>query len=82
MKINHEETKETKKDQKKTFVIFVSSWLIFGGVIHVAMRRPETMKIAPGYASLPACFASINGQLKKPRTLEAMRTQGFSEEKP
>jgi hypothetical protein len=31
-KINHEETKEMKKDQKKTFVPFVpfvSSWLIF-----------------------------------------------------
>jgi len=26
--INHEETKSTKKDQKKTFVLFVSSWLI------------------------------------------------------
>jgi len=30
----------------------------------------------PGYASLPACFDSINGRLMKPRTLEAMRTQG------
>ncbi len=29
MKINHEETKNTKNDQKKTFVFFVSSWLIF-----------------------------------------------------
>src|SRR5262245_441380 len=29
MKINHEETKDTKKDQKKTFALFVSSWLIF-----------------------------------------------------
>jgi len=26
--INHEETKSTKKDQKKTFALFVSSWLI------------------------------------------------------
>jgi hypothetical protein len=31
MKINHEATKETKKDQKTTFVLFVASWLIFGG---------------------------------------------------
>ncbi|HEV2663686.1 MAG TPA: hypothetical protein VG324_02185, partial [Blastocatellia bacterium] len=28
MIINHEETKNTKKDQKKTFALFVSSWLI------------------------------------------------------
>jgi hypothetical protein len=28
MKINHEETKNTKKEQEKTFVLFVSSWLI------------------------------------------------------
>jgi len=27
-KINHEETKNTKKDKKKIFVLFVSSWLI------------------------------------------------------
>jgi len=26
---NHEETKTTKKEQKKVFVVFVSSWLIF-----------------------------------------------------
>jgi hypothetical protein len=26
---NHEETKKTKKEQKKVFVLFVSSWLIF-----------------------------------------------------
>ncbi|HKQ80123.1 MAG TPA: hypothetical protein VJ810_40900 [Blastocatellia bacterium] len=38
------------------------------------------MKIAPGYASLPACFASIKDRHTKPGTLEAMRTQGFSEE--
>jgi hypothetical protein len=28
MKINHEETKNTKIEQEKTFVLFVSSWLI------------------------------------------------------
>jgi hypothetical protein len=28
MKINHEDTKNTKKDQKKIFALFVSSWLI------------------------------------------------------
>jgi hypothetical protein len=28
MRINHEETKNTKKEQEKTFVLFVSSWLI------------------------------------------------------
>jgi hypothetical protein len=28
MKINHEETKNTKKEQEKTFVLFVASWLI------------------------------------------------------
>jgi len=26
---NHEETKKTKKEQKKVFVLFGSSWLIF-----------------------------------------------------
>src|SRR5215470_18059764 len=26
-------------------------------------RRPETMKIAPGYASLPACQSSITGRV-------------------
>jgi hypothetical protein len=29
MRGNHEETKNTKKDQKKNFAPFVSSWLIF-----------------------------------------------------
>jgi len=38
------------------------------------------MKIVPGYASLPARFASINNLLKKPSALEATRTQGFPEE--
>jgi hypothetical protein len=28
MRINHEETKSAKKNRKKTFVLFVSSWLI------------------------------------------------------
>jgi hypothetical protein len=28
MKINHEETKITKKEQEKTFVLFVASWFI------------------------------------------------------
>jgi hypothetical protein len=28
MRINHEETKGTKKRAEKTFVLFVSSWLI------------------------------------------------------
>ncbi|HKC88566.1 MAG TPA: hypothetical protein VKG02_21460, partial [Blastocatellia bacterium] len=41
-------------------------------------RRPEIMKIAPGCAPLPACFASIKERWEKPGTLEAMRTQGFS----
>src|SRR5215475_6441746 len=27
--INHEETKSAKKEKKKTFALFVSSWLIF-----------------------------------------------------
>ena len=26
---NHEETKNTKKERRKIFVFFVSSWLIF-----------------------------------------------------
>src|SRR5215472_14831780 len=30
----------------------------------------------PGYASLPACQASINRRVVETRTLEAMRTQG------
>jgi len=29
MKINHEDTKNTKKEHKQIFVFFVSSWLIF-----------------------------------------------------
>jgi len=29
MKINHEETKNTKKGQKNIFALFVSSWLVF-----------------------------------------------------
>jgi hypothetical protein len=28
MKINHEDTKNTKKGQEKIFALFVSSWLI------------------------------------------------------
>jgi len=28
VRINHEETKETKKRPEKTFALFVSSWLI------------------------------------------------------
>src|SRR5262249_11143615 len=32
---------------------------VFRGALHVASRRPETMKIDPGYASLPACQSSI-----------------------
>src|SRR5215831_12019579 len=35
MRINHEETKNTKKGRKKTFALFVSSWMIFGGVMRV-----------------------------------------------
>src|SRR4029434_2394732 len=31
MRINHEETKRTKKRPEKTFVLFVSSWLILLG---------------------------------------------------
>jgi len=31
MRINHEETKGTKKKPEKAFVLFVSSWLIFRG---------------------------------------------------
>jgi hypothetical protein len=34
---NHEETKKTKKEQKKVFVLFVSSWLIF--ILFQASRR-------------------------------------------
>jgi hypothetical protein len=30
MKINHEETKSAKKEHKKIFALFVSSWLILG----------------------------------------------------
>src|SRR5262245_28188015 len=43
MKINHEDTKETKKEQKRpTRVrIFVVDFL---RSLHVALRRPETMK--------------------------------------
>jgi hypothetical protein len=41
MKINHEETKNTKKEQEKTFVLFVSSWLILGGAVHVAMSDAQ-----------------------------------------
>jgi hypothetical protein len=33
MKINHEETKGTKKEHKNTFALIVSSWLIFGGAL-------------------------------------------------
>ncbi|HKQ73929.1 MAG TPA: hypothetical protein VJ810_09400 [Blastocatellia bacterium] len=35
MKINHEEMKETKEDQKTDVSPFLS-WLIVGGVVHVA----------------------------------------------
>src|SRR5215813_13240242 len=38
------------------------------------------MKIAPGYASLPARQASSIGLRSKQSTLEAMRTQGFPQE--
>src|SRR5262245_32089240 len=41
---------------------------------------PALALIGPGYASLPACSASIKDRLGKPGTLEAMRTQGFSQE--
>ncbi|MGH9751205.1 MAG: hypothetical protein ACREA2_00330, partial [Blastocatellia bacterium] len=34
------------KEQKKIFVLFVSSWLIFRRNLHAALRRLETMKIA------------------------------------
>jgi hypothetical protein len=44
MKINHEETKNTKEDPEKIFVLFVSSWLIFRRSLHVALRRPERMR--------------------------------------
>ncbi|HJZ95547.1 MAG TPA: hypothetical protein VKE70_03520 [Candidatus Solibacter sp.] len=40
MKINHEETKKTKKDQKNRRRK-VSSWLIFRGVIHVAVSDAQ-----------------------------------------
>jgi hypothetical protein len=30
MRINHEETKSVKKERKKIFALFVSSWLIPG----------------------------------------------------
>src|SRR5262245_32306699 len=49
---------------------------------HVTLRRPEKLKNAPGYASLPACswqktyFFSISPFAES--TLEALRTQGFS----
>jgi hypothetical protein len=43
MKFNHEETKNTKKNQK-IFVFFVSSWLVSGGAFKSGMsllhRRP------------------------------------------
>ncbi|MCI0388215.1 MAG: VWA domain-containing protein [Acidobacteria bacterium] len=41
---------------------------------------PAPTLIGPGYASLPACFASIKDRLENPSTLEAMRTQGVSQE--
>jgi hypothetical protein len=37
MKTNHEETKSAKIFFRSFFVFFVSSWLVFGGVVHVAM---------------------------------------------
>jgi hypothetical protein len=40
-KIDHEETKETKKDRQKTFVLFVSSWLIPEGAF---MSRCDALK--------------------------------------
>ncbi|MCI0391963.1 MAG: hypothetical protein MOB07_24780 [Acidobacteria bacterium] len=73
MKINHEETKNTKKDQKKfsyLFVFFVSSWLIFRRSLHVALRRPETMKKrgagfqpAPGLMGRPRKGPQARGQV-------------------
>jgi hypothetical protein len=40
MEINHEDTKNTKIKIRKTFVLFVSSWLISGGV-SVGPQRPD-----------------------------------------
>jgi hypothetical protein len=38
--INHEETKKRRKNGRAIFVIFVSSWLIFGYCPSIAQRRP------------------------------------------
>ena len=42
MEINHEDTKNTKIKSRKTFVLFVSPWLISRGVVHVAS---DTLKL-------------------------------------
>src|SRR5262249_40951488 len=43
MKINHEETKSAKKTES-IFALFVSSWLIFRGPLHLTLLRHEGMK--------------------------------------
>ncbi len=47
----------------------------------MALRRPETMKIAPGYASLGSALGFHHSSNDRSRARsQAMRTRGFSEE--
>src|SRR5262249_21367776 len=50
------------------------------GIIHVALRRPERMKIAPGYASLPACRLRSVSELWKPARWKRCVPRDFPQE--
>jgi hypothetical protein len=68
--INHEETKKTKGKQKRIFVFFVSSWLIFfrGGDKHLKALTKNHIKFAAGLkikASTRSESRSIEAESKK-----------------
>jgi hypothetical protein len=44
-KINHEETKRAKKEQKKNFALFVSSWLMF-------VLSPTSLAVAMNFLAI------------------------------
>jgi hypothetical protein len=71
--INHEETKSAKKDQKN-IVFFISSWLILRRSLHVALRRPGTMKIGgESSATCRGCATFSSRHIPKPRNLGRVR---------
>jgi hypothetical protein len=67
--INHEETKIAKKDQK---ILRVLRFFVVDSLrsLHVALRRPETMKIGgEGSATYRGCAAFSSRHMPKPRNL-------------